>query len=138
MNLETVDALVDPITATSAESSVPKKRQPRKASVCSHPFCGKRGHKTTKSMHCLANPDRLKREGLESACLAAVAAVTESDGMDGAQDTADNDIDNADAANDLAEHESQPFEEHEEDLFYTSGTWSEDDEGDVVLKSGTI
>jgi len=46
--------------------------------------------------------------------------------------------DNNDDANDLAEYESQPFEEFEEDLFYTPGTWSEDDDGNVVLKSGVI
>lgn len=43
-----------------------------------------------------------------------------------------------DVANDLAECESQPFEEFEEDLFYTSGTWSEDDEGGALLKSRVI
>jgi len=42
------------------------------------------------------------------------------------------------AENDLVEYESQPFEEFEEDLFCTSGTWSEDDEGNVVLKSCII
>jgi len=41
-------------------------------------------------------------------------------------------------ANDLAEYESQPFEEFEEDLFYMSGTRSEDKDGHVVLKSGVV
>jgi len=36
-----------------------------------------RDHKTTKSMHYLANPNRLKREGMKAACLAAVAAAKE-------------------------------------------------------------
>jgi len=130
MNLD--DVQVGP---EEAASSVPKPRAPRKVPVCQHPFCGKRGHKTTKSMHCLANPKRLKEQGLEAACLAAVAAVTESDDVDVPMYAPDNDMD---AANDLAEYESQPFEEFEEDLFYTSGTWSEDDDGNVVLKSGTI
>jgi len=134
MNLDTVE--VGPEEAASAApAAVPKKRPPRQVSVCPHPFCGKRGHKTTKSKHCLANPHRLQREGLESACLAAVAAVEEDD--DAVQPMVDDD-NNTDAANDLAEYESQPFEEFEEDLFYTSGTWSEDDDGNVVLKSGVI
>ena len=128
MNLD--DEEVNPDTTASV---VPKAKKPRTVSVCSHPFCGKRGHKTTKSKHCLANPDYLKREGLESACLVAVAALEES------EDAADTQAgDSNDAANDLAEYESQPVEEFEEDLFYTSGTWSEDDEGNVVLKSGVI
>jgi len=38
----------------------------------------------------------------------------------------------------LAEHESQLFENFEEDLFYTAGMWSEDEDGDVMLKSGVI
>jgi len=65
--------------------------------------------------------------------LAAVAAVEESEE---AADTQAGDTN--DAANDLAAYESQPFEEFDEDLFYTSGTWSEDEEGNIVLKSGVI
>jgi len=71
---------------------------------------------------------------LEAASLAAIAAVQEDDD---AVDPTNHD-DNNDDANDLAEYESQPFEEFEEDLFYTPGTWSEDDDGNVVLKSGVI
>ena len=128
MNLDNVEV--------SAQGQTTKQPRPKRTvSVCPHPFCGKRGHKTTKSKHCLANPDRLKREGLEGASLAAVAAVAEDD-ANGVTNC--NDDDNDDAANDLAAYESQPFEEFEEDLFYASGTWSEDDEGNVVLKSGVI
>jgi len=137
MNLETVD--VNPEAATSVDASAKATpKRPRTVSVCVHPFCRKKGHKTTKSKHCLANPDRLRKEGLEAACLAAVAAVTESENIDGSQDTTLVDNNDTDAANDLAEYESQPFEEFEEDLFYTSGTWSEDEDGNVVLKSGVI
>jgi len=133
MNLETID--VGPGVVASVDAQ-PKPRAKRPMSVCLHPFCQKRGHETTKSKHCLANPDRLKREGVEAACLAAIAAVTESD--DAAQEAASDDDNNMAAANDLDECESQPFEEFEEDLLCTSGAWSEDDEGNAVLKSGVI
>jgi len=132
MNLD--DVAVDPNTVVSGP---PKAKRTRTVSVCPHPFCGKRGHKTTKSKRCLANPDRLKNEGLEAACLAAIAAVQESDDVDNAGPESLG-TDDQDAANDLAEYESQPFEEFEEDLFYVSGTWSEDEDGNVVLKSGVI
>jgi len=132
MNLDDVEAEATP----GMPAQTKPKRPTRPASVCPHPFCGKRGHKTTKSKHCLANPDRLKREGMEAACLAAAAAA-EEDAANNGEVTYNGDNDN-DAANDLAEYESQPFEEFEEDLFYTSGTWSEDDEGNVVLKTGLI
>ena len=129
MNLDTID-----VTPNTSASGPPKAKRTRTVRVCPHPFCGKRGHKTTKSKHCLANPDRLKKEGLEAASLAAVATAQEDDD---AVDPTNHD-ENNDDANDLAEYESQPFEEFEEDLFYTSGTWSEDDDGNAVLKSGVI
>ena len=129
---------LDDIDVPNTTVSEPKVKRKRQVSVCPHPFCGKKGHKTTKSKRCLANPDRLKKEGLEAAAEAAVAAIQESeDAADNGTSTFDPD-DSNDAANDLAEYESQPFEEFEEDLFYTSGTWSEDDDGNVVLKSGVI
>jgi len=128
MNLETIDVGPGVVASTDAQ---PKPRAKHPVNVCLHPFCQKRGHKTTKSKHCLANPDRLKREGLEAACLAAIAAVTESD--DAAQEAASDDDNNMAAANDLDEHESQPFEEFEEDLFCTSGTWLSDYKSRLVM-----
>ena len=65
--------------------------------------------------------------------MAAVVAVEES------KEAADTQAeDTNDAANDLAPYESQPFVEFDKDLFYTSGTWSEDEEGNAVLKSGVV
>jgi hypothetical protein len=43
--------------------------------VCPHPFCRLKGHKTTKSNKCTANPACLAKEGLEEACAAAVAVA---------------------------------------------------------------
>jgi len=118
----------------------PKAKRRRTIYACPHPFCKKKGHKTTRSTHCLANPDRLQREGLEAACAAAVAAAVEADTVElpvphqgdiaGANEHPDND-----AANDLDAYESQPFEQFEDDMFYQTGTWSEDDEGNIVLES---
>jgi hypothetical protein len=48
--------------------------KPRVPVICPHPFCRLRGHKTTKSTKCKANPERLVREGLEDACAAALIA----------------------------------------------------------------
>jgi len=129
---------LDDIDVPNTTVSEPKVKRKKQVSVCPHPFCGKKGHKTAKSKHCLTNPNRLKKEGLEAAAEAAFAAIQESeDAADNGTSTFDPD-DSNDAANDLAEYESQPFEEFEEDLFYTSGTWSEDDDGNVALKSGVI
>jgi len=114
----------------------------RTVSVCPHPFCGKRGHKTTWSKHCLTNPDRLKRDGLEAACLAAVAAIDEADDVEAEapNNIASNVTGTADkdAADDLDAYKSQPFEEFEDDLFYQTGTWSEDEDGMLVPRSSSF
>jgi hypothetical protein len=66
------------------------KRKP----VCQHPFCGLKGHVTTKSKKCKANPQRLKEDGTEAACAAAVHATAQA--VTGRNDDAD-DMDAHDA-----------------------------------------
>ena len=51
-------------------AAAPKKR---KVNICPHPFCGLKGHMTTKSKKCKANPERLQREGQVVECAAALA-----------------------------------------------------------------
>lgn len=105
-------------------------RKKRKPAFCKHPFCGKKGHTTTRSMKCLANPERLACEGLEAECAAAGAAVATTAERSGEIPSADNNNDTTDAANDLDDnYKALPLDEG--DLFYDAGTWSKDEEGDV-------
>ena len=128
--------LDDEVVVSGGTQQQPRAaRAPRNVGVCLHPFCGKRGHKTTRSKHCLANPDRLKRDGLEAACLAAVAAVDEADDAAMLVDNIESNPADNDAADDLEAYESQPFEEFEDDLFYQTGTWEEDEDGNLVPRS---
>lgn len=108
------------------------KRTNAATRLCPHPFCGKKGHSTTRSEHCLANPKRLEEEGLTDACAAAVAAANVS-----VQRPA-NQTDNQDAE-DVDAHDAMPFnaslpdsEISDYNLHENADTWSEDEDGNVI------
>lgn len=119
MNLDRDPHLDDPAAAKPA-----KKRKTRECQ-CKHPFCLKKGHLTTRSKKCLANPERLAREGLVQACAKAVndAAVANETPLAVANSNHDGD-------------EPLHFGDGSTELFHDAGTWSEDEEGNVI--SGAI
>lgn len=61
------------VTAEEFESLPVRTIKP--ASVYKHPFCGLKGHVTTESKKCKANPKNPQRLGLEEACAAAISAA---------------------------------------------------------------
>ena len=104
------------------------------------PLCGKKGHKTKKSKHCTFNPINPECDpALMTPANSATAALTvppprepalQLDPME-AIDADDADAmdtipftDNDDSASDKSDCETMEF--------HDAGTWSEDDEGDVV------
>jgi hypothetical protein len=105
-----------------------KPKQQRIVHVCSHPFCLLKGHKTTSSKKCRANPERIARDGLEELCALAVAAAAVAAGNaliatgDGRQA-----LEQAEA-DDVAALDSLPFD---------SAT-SDDDNADVGILVSTI
>lgn len=125
MNLDGV-VEEDPIPAAVATGT--KKRQTH---VCSHPHCGKKGHATTMSKKCLANPEHPWHEGLVHACAQAVtdAGIT-------LPAAASNDV-AVNAAADAEMHDATPFDQASSDesaLCVDTTEHAEDDEGnnDVV------
>ena len=117
---------------TAEEIAALPVRFPAKKRSCPHPFCGLKGHSTTKSKNCKANPERLKREGLEAACAAAVAAAAANPLEEtGVADAAGG----VDAADDIAQHDALKLEEDDDsslDIFQDTGTWSEDENGNCT------
>lgn len=110
-----------------------KTKKPRKTYVCKHPFCLKKGHATTKSKKCLANPERLAREGLEQACAEVVAAA----GISVATVPANNNND----AVDIAMIDSAPLDDPLSDdsaLYVDATAFSEDDEGNINITNANI
>ena len=112
-----------------------KKRQSKKGNYqCTHPFCLQMGHATTKSKKCLANPQRLLREGLVAECAAVVAlaggSVPEAEAIPSAAGIGATNDD----ADDLDAHDALPLVDSDSsrDIFHEAGTWSEDEDGNVV------
>jgi hypothetical protein len=125
-------------------TAVPKKR---KTCVCPHPFCELKGHATTSSSKCKANPKNLKKKGLEEECRLAILAAATTEGattageqpqiyatplppfpMAAASAPAANDaVDDIDACDGL------PLEEDDSsvELCEDAGTWSEDECGNA-------
>jgi hypothetical protein len=86
------------------EEQPPKKK--RATPVCPHPFCGLKGHSTTRSKSCKANPAALKLNGQEHACAMAVAVAAEAEKViSGDQVAGDNTRD----ADDIDAHDATPF-----------------------------
>lgn len=93
-------------------------------------FCGLKGHKTTKSVKCKANPARIAKDGLEAECAAAVAAAEEVEKLAPFLLLARELHDDNDA-DDLAAFESLGFDAippDSEDEFYECDTFSDDED----------
>ena len=86
-----------------------KKNKSRKDLVCPH--CGKHGHSTTRSKHCLQHPDNNPQE-------------------DQAQLKVENDADDLDAMDTmpLGDGDDGDSSSEDDDMFFDVGTWSEDEE----------
>jgi hypothetical protein len=135
MNLDGDDD--DNIDVNNQQNTTTKKQKTKPTNrTCPHPFCGKTGHSTTRSKHCLANPKRLKDDGLEAACAAAVAAASATND-DPPQIISshknDNDAEDLDAMDALPFDATPPPTDNSDlDIFEDAGTWSEDEDGNVV------
>ena len=112
---------------TAEEEDALIARVPKAPSFCPHPFCGEKGHKTTRSKACKANPERLLLEGNVAACAAVVAAAN-SVVAPVLEETAE--------AQDLNRHEAVPLcngdDDSSIDMYEEADTWSEDEEGNVI------
>jgi hypothetical protein len=131
--------LDDGVDGDAQQPTAPGPPKKRRVYVCPYPFCGLKGHMTTKSKKCKANPERLQRDGTVEECAAAVAAATSVDPVaDGAApivvDATAPPID-ADAINDVEDHDALPLQSDSDssrELFADAGTWSEDEEGNLT------
>ena len=105
-------------------------RKTKAPTRCPHPFCGEKGHKTTRSKACKANPQRLIREGKTAECAATVAAAATA-----ATAAVGNEQVGLEAA-DLNQHEAVPLVDNDDDssidVFQEAQTWSEDEDGNVI------
>lgn len=138
------------ITAEDMEALPLKQTNKKKIHVCKHPHCGLKGHATTRSKKCKANPKRLEKEGTTAACAAAVAAAAVSpvvpvvpaiaavaalpapiqiDNNSGAPEQSNNDAD------DMDDMDALPFDPQSDssaDMLHETATWSEDEDGNIT------
>ena len=113
-----------------------RKVVPAAVRVCQHPYCKRKGHSTTRSKKRLANPDRLKRLGLEAECAAAIQAAATAATTAPDTNQSANLNSNRDAADDVGRYDAMPFDatpdDSDLDLFQDAGTWSEDEDGNII------
>ena len=114
------------ITAAE-EADLPVVRTVKKeVPTCPHPFCCMKGHKTTRSKACKANPERLHLEGTTVACAAALEAATSE---------IKNEQETSLEALDLNQHEAVPFLDADDssmEMYKEAQTWSEDEDGNII------
>lgn len=134
------------------ECKPPATKKPRgttnKGQHC--PYCGSKGHVTKRSKNCKApldGPIRFHKETglpmIPSEKSAEPILAANQPGEDDDEEEAP--VPLQDDADDVEQYDSMPFDaippqedDDEEDLFVDCGTWSEDEDGDVVVIGGTI
>ena len=141
------------VDVTVEEEATLRVRKLKEPTVCKHPFCGLKGHTTTRAKGCKANPKRLEKEGTAEACAAAVVlAAAAAAAVDAvvAPAAAPNlpefleiepvpllSAPSVDAeAQDIDRHEAVPLDGSDGDssleLYEEAATWSEDEDGNIL------
>ena len=105
-----------------------------KETICPHPFCGLKGHKTTRSKHCKANPENLRRDKTEAAC---AEAILKASGMIKMEDPIESGA--SLEALDLNQHEGVPLIDADDssiEMYEEANMWSKDEDGNLLDNNG--